>query len=90
MLALHRSAARIRAITPVEVADGGLFNSLRMREYHDEATVAGIVDRLGADGGLHVERWFPKAGLHGRGLDLRVLVVAGRPAQSWSAPARTR
>jgi hypothetical protein len=81
VLALHRSATRIQAITPVEVADGGLFNSLRIREYSDEATVAAIVDRLGADGGLHVERWFPKAGLHGRRFDLRVLVVAGRPAQ---------
>jgi hypothetical protein len=28
---------------------------------------------------LHVERWFPKAALGGRVLDLRVVVIAGEP-----------
>ena len=36
------------------------------------------MDRLAPDG-LHVERWFPKADLDGRVIDLRVVVIAGRP-----------
>lgn len=54
-----------------------LFNSLRVRTYRDEREIATIVDALAPDG-LHVERWFPKAGLHGRTIDLRVVVIAGR------------
>ncbi|GAB2961106.1 STM4014 family protein [Micromonospora polyrhachis] len=70
---------RVSATTSVELADDGrLFNSLRVRTYRDEREVAAIVDRLAPDG-LHVERWFPKAGLAGQVFDLRVLVVAGEP-----------
>ena len=70
---------RVSATTSVELADDGrLFNSLRVRTYRDEREVATIVDRLAPDG-LHVERWFPKAGLGDRVIDLRVLVVAGEP-----------
>ncbi|GIG89877.1 STM4014 family protein [Plantactinospora endophytica] len=79
VLALQVAPGRIRATTSVEVAgDGRLYNSLRVRDYTDERQVAAIVDRLAPDG-LHVERWFPKAGLDGRTIDLRVLVIAGRP-----------
>ncbi|WFE29175.1 STM4014 family protein [Solwaraspora sp. WMMD791] len=79
VLALHVGAARVQAVTSVELAaDGRLFNSLRVRTYHTEREVASIVDRLAPDG-LLVQRWFPKAGLHGRVFDLRVLVIAGEP-----------
>ncbi|MGY0235626.1 STM4014 family protein [Longispora urticae] len=82
VLALRRAPGRTWATTSVElVRDGGrvrLFNSLRVRTYRDERDVAAIVDHLAPDG-LHVERWFPKAGLDGRTVDLRVLVLAGRP-----------
>ncbi|MEU4423223.1 STM4014 family protein [Actinoplanes sp. NPDC024001] len=71
------SSGRVAATTSVELQGGRLFNSLRVRRYEDEASVAAIVDRLAPDG-LHVERWFPKAGLGGRTLDLRVVVIAGR------------
>jgi glutathione synthase/RimK-type ligase-like ATP-grasp enzyme len=83
-----RSGERIRAITPIEESGGRLFNSLRLREYHDEATVARLVDRLAPDR-LHVERWFPKAALDGRVLDLRVVVVAGRPTHVVVRTSRT-
>nr|WP_245730209.1 STM4014 family protein [Micromonospora pallida] len=43
--------------------------------------MADIVDRLAPDG-LHVERWLPKAGLAERVVDLRVVVVAGRPTHA--------
>ncbi|MFI6757704.1 STM4014 family protein [Micromonospora sp. NPDC050417] len=79
VLALEVAPGRVQATTSVELAaDGRLFNSLRVRRYRDEREVASIVDRLAPDG-LHVERWFPKAGLGGRTIDLRVLVVAGEP-----------
>jgi hypothetical protein len=79
VLALAVAGSRISATTSVErAADGRLFNSLRIRRYDTEAEVAAIVDRLAPDG-LHVERWFPKAGLGDRTLDLRVVVIAGNP-----------
>ncbi|WP_329102231.1 STM4014 family protein [Micromonospora sp. NBC_01699] len=79
VLALETAPGRVQATTSVELAaDGRLFNSLRVRRYRTEREVAAIVDRLAPDG-LQVERWFPKAGLGGRTLDLRVLVVAGQP-----------
>jgi hypothetical protein len=76
VVAFETAGPRLVATTSVEVADGRLYNSLTVRRYTDEATVAFIVDRLGP---LHVERWFPKAGHGGRTVDLRVVVVAGRP-----------
>ncbi|WP_405096285.1 STM4014 family protein [Micromonospora sp. NBC_01412] len=81
VIALAVGPGRVRAVTPIEVAPDGLFNSLRVRHYDDEATVAGLVDRLAPEG-LHVERWLPKAGLGDRVVDLRVVVVAGRPTHA--------
>lgn len=69
---------RVRAVTSVERdGEGRLFNSLRVRTYTTEREVAAIVDTLAPDG-LHIERWLPKAGQHGRVADLRIVVVAGR------------
>jgi hypothetical protein len=56
-----------------------LFNSLRVRRYRGEAEIATIIDALAPDG-LHVERWFPKASLGDRVVDLRVVMVAGEPS----------
>jgi hypothetical protein len=79
VLALQTAPGRVQATTSVELAaDGRLFNSLRVRRYRTEREIAAIVDRLAPDG-LQVERWFPKAGLAERTIDLRVLVVAGEP-----------
>lgn len=69
---------RVQATTSVELAGGRLFNSLRVRRYRDEREIAAIFDRLAPDG-LHVERWYPKADLSGMVLDVRVVVVDGRP-----------
>ncbi|MEV0247627.1 STM4014 family protein [Nocardia sp. NPDC050712] len=72
------SGGRVRATTSVRRdPEGGLFNSLRVATYTTEAEVAAIVDALAPDG-LHLERWLPKAALHGRTADLRVVVVDGR------------
>ncbi|MEV6279076.1 STM4014 family protein [Nocardia sp. NPDC051832] len=72
------SGGRIRATTSVRRdTQGGLFNSLRVATYTTDAEVGAIVDALAPDG-LHIERWLPKAALHGRTADLRVVVVDGR------------
>ncbi|GIE71443.1 hypothetical protein Apa02nite_075510 [Actinoplanes palleronii] len=77
VLALAVGGPRIMAVTSVELSQGRLFNNLRVRRYDDEASIATIVDRLAPDG-LHVERWYPKASLGNRVLDLRVVVIAGQ------------
>lgn len=73
------SGGRVLATTSVELSEGRLFNSLRVRHYRDERDVAAIVDGLAPDG-LQVQRWLPKAGLDGRVVDLRVVTVAGEPS----------
>ncbi|MFD7867187.1 STM4014 family protein [Streptomyces sp. NPDC059783] len=79
VLALETAGpGRVRAATSVERDEAGrLFNSLRVRHCTTEREVAALVDALAPDG-LHVERWLPKAALHGRVADLRVVVVDGR------------
>jgi glutathione synthase/RimK-type ligase-like ATP-grasp enzyme len=81
VIALATAGDRLVATTPVEMAGGRLFNSLRVRRYTDERVLASIVDRL-APGGLHVERWFTKAAHGGRTVDVRVVVVAGEPTHA--------
>ncbi|MEY9213444.1 STM4014 family protein [Thermobifida halotolerans] len=81
VVALATRPDRVRAVTSADLVrtDTGveLYNSLALRTYTDEADVAAVVDTLCAEG-VHVERWLPKAGLHNRTIDLRVLVVAGQ------------
>ncbi|MER5949902.1 STM4014 family protein [Streptomyces sp. NPDC001904] len=89
VLALETAGpGRIRATTSVEAVDGALHNSLRVRRYTREADIAAIVDALAPDG-LHIERWLPKASLHGRAADLRVVVVAGRATHAVVRTSRT-
>ncbi|BEL02879.1 hypothetical protein Q0Z83_010700 [Actinoplanes sichuanensis] len=78
VVAFAVAGRRLSAVTSVELSGGRIFNNLQVRRYTDEASIRAIVDRLGPDG-LHVERWFPKAALNDRVLDLRVVVIAGRP-----------
>ncbi|SEG15372.1 hypothetical protein SAMN04489712_103415 [Thermomonospora echinospora] len=82
VVALQVGAGRVKAVTSaVPVPGGGLRNALRVRSYETEHEVAALIDALAPDG-LHVERWLPKAGLAGRTLDLRVVVVAGTPTHA--------
>ncbi|SCF06879.1 Glutathione synthase/RimK-type ligase, ATP-grasp superfamily [Micromonospora viridifaciens] len=87
VIALTVGPGRVEAVTTVEHTPEALFNSLRLRRYTRESEVAAIVDRLAPDG-LHVERWLPKAGLGDRVVDLRVVVVAGRPTHAVVRAAR--
>ncbi|AGZ39014.1 STM4014 family protein [Actinoplanes friuliensis] len=82
VIALAVNGSRLRATTSVELTGETLYNSLRVRTYDREADVVTIVDRLARTGPLHVERWVPKAGLADRVVDLRVVVIAGRPTHA--------
>ncbi|WP_052351755.1 STM4014 family protein [Deinococcus pimensis] len=80
-VALELASGHVQATTTVEVvrSAGGvkLYNSRRLLRVRGVHGVRELIDAL-VGHGLHVERWVPKAGLHGRVLDLRVVVIAGR------------
>ncbi|GII91173.1 STM4014 family protein [Sinosporangium siamense] len=76
VIAFQVNRDRLKAVTSIERTGNSLHNSLRVRAYETEPEVRALVDALAPDG-LHVERWFPKASLGGRNLDLRVVTVAG-------------
>ncbi|WP_327585053.1 STM4014 family protein [Nonomuraea sp. NBC_00507] len=89
VIALHARGDRVQAVTSAAWgAEGGLFNSLRVRTYTSHDEVRQIVDLLAGDG-LHVERWFPKASFGGKVFDLRVVTVAGVPTHAVVRMSRT-
>ena len=88
VMAVAFAGRRVTAITSAELSGGKIFNNLRVRRYDDEASIRTLVDRLAVDG-LHVERWFPKASLGDRVLDLRVVVIAGEPRHIVVRTSRT-
>jgi hypothetical protein len=81
VVAYETSGARQQALTTVEVVrrhgELRLYNSRRIRRYHQLADVADLIDALAREG-VRVEEWVPKAGLDGFVFDLRVVVIAGR------------
>lgn len=74
--ALRWNGRRRQLIAPIEVAEGRLYNTLRVRTYHD-ANIDLILERL-IPQGMIAEDWIPKLNLAGGSTDLRVLVIAGR------------
>jgi len=82
VVALQMNDLRCQATTTVEMIEddaGGpprLYNSRRIRTYSDAGQIAQLIDALCVHG-VHVEQWLPKAGMDGRTLDLRVVVIAG-------------
>jgi hypothetical protein len=76
VVALTAHGSRVAATTSVEMTPDGLMNCLRVRTYRDEQAIE-LVDRVCVDP-VHVERWFPKASLGDRTIDLRVVVIAGK------------
>lgn len=77
VLAVEVARGRVRATGPVERVGGQLFNTLRLRTMTDRGEVSTLLGLLGRTGPLVTERWFSKAGLAGRSLDLRVVVIDG-------------
>jgi glutathione synthase/RimK-type ligase-like ATP-grasp enzyme len=89
VVALETCAGQVRATTSADLVTGPrLYNSLKVRTYTDEREVAALIDALCADH-LHVEQWLPKAGLDGRTIDLRVVVVDGRATHAVVRASRT-
>jgi glutathione synthase/RimK-type ligase-like ATP-grasp enzyme len=66
------------AITTVErVRENGetlLYNSRKIRQYTERDAIADIINILCAEG-VQVEEWLPKARLHNRQFDVRVVVI---------------
>lgn len=92
VIALETSHGRVQAWTTVDMDSSNgsirLFNSRRVRCNRNVREVAQLVNVL-CQQGLHVERWVPKAGVAGHRFDLRVLVVAGKPAHTVARLAET-
>jgi hypothetical protein len=65
-----------------------LYNTRRVRTLTDRKEIAALVDAL-VPHGIYAERWLPKAGLDGRALDLRVLVIGGKAMHTVVRQSRT-
>lgn len=81
VIAFRAQGDRVEAISSAELVRSGtetrLYNSLKLQTYRDEKTIALLADAVLAEVAI-AEQWIPKATLHGRSFDLRVLVIAGK------------
>ncbi|MBB5016849.1 glutathione synthase/RimK-type ligase-like ATP-grasp enzyme [Chitinivorax tropicus] len=74
----HDGRSRWVATTSVEMTLAGrLFNSLKIRRYHDQAVVT-LIDAL-APNALYAEAWVPKPQAGGGRFDVRVLCLGQSP-----------
>jgi hypothetical protein len=86
VVAYQIAGEREQAMTTVEMVPPGtrrsgwegvrLFNNRRVRIYRDRREIEALIDAL-CRHRVQVEQWVPKAGLGGRTLDLRVVVIGG-------------
>lgn len=79
VIALRSDGKRFHASTSVEVSDGQLFNSLKVRTYDSEREVAHLIDVLGQEE-LIAETWVPKAGIGRDTCDLRLVATRSSAA----------
>lgn len=81
VIAFRKNGNRVQAITSAEAdythGHLQLFNSLKVRTYTNEGEIAAMVNLVMAEG-AQTEEWIPKATLHDRYFDIRVLVIAGK------------
>jgi glutathione synthase/RimK-type ligase-like ATP-grasp enzyme len=81
VIAFRRSGHRVQAVTTAEMVHSNkglqLFNSLKVLTYTNESDIAALINRMVAEH-IFAEEWLPKATLHDRFFDLRILVIAGR------------
>lgn len=75
--AIRWQGRRRQLIAPIEIADGRLYNTLRVRTYRHDEEIDFLLDRL-LPQGMIAEEWIPKLSLPGGFTDLRVLVIAGQ------------
>jgi hypothetical protein len=78
-IAIFTLGARDTVLTTVEVADDGLYNTRRLRQYSRASDVETVVGYLLREGS-HVEENVPKARLDGLPFDCRILLIAEEPA----------
>ena len=77
VVALQRNNERVLATSSALLAEGRLYNSLKISRYENHQDVTKILDLLGREK-LLVEQWFPKAVIDKRVTDFRVLVIDGK------------
>jgi hypothetical protein len=81
VIAYQTNGARQQALTTVEMVrqqgELRLYNSRRIRLYHESNKIAELMDALIREG-VRVEEWMPKAGIDDHVFDLRIVVIAGR------------
>ncbi len=80
VVAYRSVGPRHEALTTVEmVHEAGelrLYNSRKIRRYHEPAVIAELIDALAREG-VRFEEWLPRAVLDEQGFDLRVVVIGG-------------
>ncbi|MNW24190.1 hypothetical protein D3C74_09010 [compost metagenome] len=64
------------------------YNSGRLQRYTDAASIGRLLDWLCHEG-VHVERWIPKASVHGKAFDVRQLVHRGQACHAVLRASRT-
>lgn len=64
------------------------YNSGRLHKYTDAASIGRLLDWLCHEG-VHVERWIPKASIHGKAFDVRQLVHRGKACHAVLRASRT-
>jgi hypothetical protein len=88
VVAFQTNGTQVKAVTTTEVVRCGgevkLYNSRRLRSYETWNEVAELVNTLCRER-LHIEKWFPKASLHGQTCDARIVVIGRRV---WGGIAR--
>lgn len=78
ILAIRWAHDRIAATTSIEHVDGRLYNTLKVRRLHRDDEIARIVDLLGREDSMIIERWIPKDTAQRGTYDLRFVVIDGR------------
>lgn len=74
----------------MEYSSGELvfYNSGRLQKYTDAVSIERLLDWLCHEG-VHVERWIPKASVHGKAFDVRQLVHRGQACHAVLRASRT-
>ncbi|GGJ24253.1 STM4014 family protein [Deinococcus roseus] len=73
--------SRLRVISTVEMENGRLYNSRKLRHYDQWADIQTLINLL-CRHPLQVEAWVPKATFQGKPMDLRVVVIGQTPMQA--------
>ncbi len=81
VVAFRRNGHKVQAVTSAALhrtPEGPkLYNSLQVRTYSQEQDIAALLDIILAEN-AQVEEWLPKATIHDRYFDIRVLAIAGK------------